>query len=152
MQTSLMFSIDHKMLSNAPQGFPFCKLCSLQSSRNYCSLCCLPLTTHVQSDTPRSSSTMHPSCPHSERSALCCLVFYHSTPATSFLHVLTLKGLHRVVVLFFTTALQTYRFFLLLACDHAPRLLSSTHAWLRHRVHIAQAASAKTTHQPPAHT
>lgn len=128
MQTPLMFSIDHKMLSNAPQGFSFCKLCSLQSSRKYCSLCSLPLTAHVKSNTPRSSSTMHPSCPHSERSALCCLVFYHSTPATPFLHVLTLKGLHRVVVLFFTTALQPYHFFLLLACDHAPRLLSSTDA------------------------
>lgn len=68
------------------------------------------------------------------------------------LHVLTLKGLHRVVVLFFPTALRLHHFFLLLAYDHAPCLLSSTDAWLRRRVHIAQATTAESPHQPPAHT
>lgn len=124
-----MFSSKCKMLQmhlSVPHGCSFCKLCSLQSLFHYCSLCCLPLTVHVKSNTPRSSSTIHPSRPRSERSALCCLVSYYSTPATPFLHVLTLKGLHRVAVLFFTTALRPYRFFLLLACNHAPRLLSST--------------------------
>lgn len=94
MQTPLMFSSKCKMLQmhlSVPHGCSFCKLCSLQSLFHYCSLCCLPFTVHVKSNTPRSSSTIHPSRPRSERSALCCLVFYLSTPDTPFLHVLTLK-------------------------------------------------------------
>lgn len=103
MQMPLMFSIKCKMLSNAPVRAPMVAF-SVNSAPS----------SHLGTIVPSAASLSlrMPSPTHPEALQPCTL------------HVLTLKGLHRLVVLFVPTALRPHRFFRLPACDHAPHASS----------------------------